>query len=197
MCCIADIRKGIKGSFEMKSYEITSAAALAAISASLQLVHIGVSVSYIWIDLVAIPWIVAFFLYGGRSALVVSLVAALLIILFTPFGLIGGPIKWVATLPMWLLPWIWHRASGMKLADFRKVRVLAIWVILAVLIRGAIILPADYYVAFPLVGVSPAQAMSILPWWLLFGLNVIQGALEVIVAWLLVFRFRLDRFAAW
>jgi len=197
MCDLAKIRKSIDDGFDMKSYELTSAAALAALSASLQLVHIGVSISYIWIDLVAIPWIVAFLLYGGRSSLIVSIVAAMLIIFFTPFGFIGGPIKWMATLPMWLIPWVWQKVSKLKPEDFKKIRVLLIWIILAVVIRGFIIIPADYYIAFPLVGVSPENAMAMLPWWLIFVLNAVQGALEVVAAWLLVFRFRLGRFAQW
>jgi hypothetical protein len=98
---------------------------------------------------------------------------------------------------MWLIPWVWQKVSKLKPEDFKKIRVLLIWIILAVVIRGFIIIPADYYIAFPLVGVSPENAMAMLPWWRIFVLNAVQGALEVVVAWLLVFRFRLGRFAQW
>ena len=188
---------GNKSILGMEIQEITAAAALVAISIALQLVHVGIPFGYVWVDLVAIPWIIAFFLFGGRSSLVVSLVSMLLIIIFAPFGFIGGPVKWVATLPMWLLPWIWVRISGSKNVDFKKKGKLIAWIGLAVVIRSIIIIPFNYYIAFPLVGVAPLEAMALVPWWLLAGLNVVQGILEVMLAWLLVFRFRLDRFATW
>jgi riboflavin transporter FmnP len=80
----------------------------------------------------------------------------------------------------------------------RKLRLIAVAVIAAVLLRGAIIIPLNYYFAIPIwTGWTTAEAMAFVPWWVIFGLNAIQGALEVAIAWLLVFRFRLDRFAVW
>jgi riboflavin transporter FmnP len=197
MCLKLKFLRENKPNFEMKSYELTAIASLAAISVALQIVHIGVSISYIWIDLVAIPWIIAFLIYGGRSGFMVSVIGALMIIMFAPFGFIGGPIKWIATMPMLLVPLIWKATAGLKLNDFKKLSVLLIWISLALVLRSLIIIPLDYYIAFPLVGIAPESAMAIAPWWLIAGLNSIQGVLEVVVAWLLVFKFRLDRFATW
>ena len=60
---------------EMKSYEISACAALAAISAAVQIVHIGYPTQWgMWIDIVAIPWILAFFLFRGKGAFIVSLI---------------------------------------------------------------------------------------------------------------------------
>jgi riboflavin transporter FmnP len=65
-------------------------------------------------------------------------------------------------------------------------------------LRGVIVIPANYYYALPIwTGWTPEKAMSMLPWWIIFSLNAIQGILEVTVAWLLVFKFKLKRFATW
>jgi len=189
----------MKEPFQMKSYEITSAAALAAISASLQLVHIGwMSPWGMWLDLVAIPWLIAYFLYGGRSALIVSLVGALIITFLDPSTWLGALMKWLATLPMWLAPFVTQKVSRMKLPDFRKPLILLPILAAAIMLRAAITIPVNYYFAIPIwTGLSTVEAMSIIPWWAILLMNAAQGVIEVAVAWLLVFRFRLDRFAAW
>jgi len=189
----------MKEPFQMKSYEITSAAALAAISASLQLVHIGwMSPWGMWLDLVAIPWLIAYFLYGGRSALIVSLVGALIITFLDPSTWLGALMKWLATLPMWLAPIVTQKVSRMKLPDFRKPLILLPILAAAIMLRAAITIPVNYYFAIPIwTGLSTVEAMSIIPWWAILLMNAAQGVIEVAVAWLLVFRFRLDRFAAW
>jgi riboflavin transporter FmnP len=184
---------------EMKSYELTAAGALAAISAALQIVHVGwLSPWGLWIDAVAVSWILAFFLYGGRTALVVSIVGALIITLIAPSTWLGAIMKWTATIPMIVVLFAMQKVMKLKPGDMRKLRLIAVAVIAAVLLRGAIIIPLNYYFAIPIwTGWTTAEAMAFVPWWVIFGLNAIQGALEVAIAWLLVFRFRLDRFAVW
>ncbi|UCD03172.1 MAG: hypothetical protein JSV63_00870, partial [Candidatus Aenigmatarchaeota archaeon] len=84
----------------MKNYEITAAAALVAISAALQIVHVGWASPWgMWVDVVAVSWIVAYLLYGGRTALVVSVVSALVITLVAPATWLGAMAKWLATVP--------------------------------------------------------------------------------------------------
>lgn len=183
----------------MKTYEITAVAALAAISAAVQIVHIGwMSPWGIWIDLVAIPWIVAYFLYGGRSALLVSVVGALIITFAAPSTWLGAGMKWLATMPVWFLPALLQRTKGLEIKDFRKPVLLIAVLVGAIILRNAIIIPVNYYFAIPIwTGWSSAQAMSFVPWWALFAINAVQTVLEMVVAWLLVFRFRMDRFASW
>ncbi len=183
----------------MKSYEITAAAALAAISAALQLVHVGwMSPWGMWIDLVAVSWMVAYFLYGGRTALVVSVVGALIITFAAPSTWLGASLKWIATLPMFLVPVIMQKTMRLKLKDFRRPALLAMAIGVAIVLRVILVIPVNYYFAIPVwTGMTPGQAMAAIPWWIIFGMNAIQGVLDVILAWLLVFRFRLDRFSAW
>jgi riboflavin transporter FmnP len=71
-------------------------------------------------------------------------------------------------------------------------------VLLAILLRTIIIIPLNYYFAIPIwTGWSVAEAMNFIPWWAIFVMNAVQGVFEVALAWLLVFRFRLDRFSTW
>lgn len=183
----------------MKTQEITAYAALAAISAVFQLVHLGYLTPWgMWIDIVAIPWILALFLYGGRGALTVSVVGAVIITLVAPSTWLGASMKWLATLPMFAVPWAMQRGLRQGAHAFRKLRLIALATLVAILLRGAIMLPTNYYYALPIwVGWTPEVAMAALPWWIIFSLNALQGIVEMAVAWLLVFKFRLERFASW
>ena len=71
-------------------------------------------------------------------------------------------------------------------------------VIFGIIIRSLIVLPLNYYYAIPIwTGMTAQQAISAIPWWVIAGFNAIQGVLDVVLAWILVFRFRLHRFANW
>ncbi|MDI6826741.1 MAG: hypothetical protein QMD36_06210 [Candidatus Aenigmarchaeota archaeon] len=183
----------------MKTYEITGCAALAAISAAFEIVHIGYPTQWgMWIDVVAIPWILAFFLYRGRAALFVSIVGSIIITLVAPSSWLGASMKWLATMPMWLILWALQKSWKLRLRDFKRARVIISCIYFAVILRGIIMIPTNYYYALPVwTGWSPEKAMAMLPWWIIFSLNAIQGILEVTVAWLLVFKFKLKRFATW
>lgn len=183
----------------MKTYEISAFAALAAISAVFQIVHLGYQTPWgMWIDVVAIPWILAFFLYRGRGSLIVSTIGAIIITLVAPSTWLGASMKWLATMPMWLMLWSWQVVFKLRSKDFKKLRVIIPTIILGIILRGLIVIPVNYYYAIPIwTGWTPEQAMEMLPWWIIFSLNAIQGVLEVVVAWLLVFKFRLERFRKW
>lgn len=185
--------------FNMRSSEITASAALAAISAALQMLHVGyLSPWGMWIDLVAVSWIIGYFIFGGRTAFAVSIVGALMITLMAPSTWLGAMMKWMATVPMFLVPLAFQKMRGFKIEDFSRLRLLLPVMILAVVIRGAIVIPVNYYIAIPIwMGWTLAESMVYVPWWAIFGINAIQGVLEVLIAWLLVFRFRLDRFRTW
>ncbi len=183
----------------MKTYEITAAAALAALAAALQIVHIGwMSPWGMWVDLVAVSWIAAYLLYGGRTALAVSVVSALIITFVDPSTWLGATAKWLATMPMIAVMVIMQKSLKMEIKDFGKLKVLLAAMALAVAIRAAVMIPFNYYFAIPIwTGWSTAEAMQFVPWWAIMGINAVQTAVEVVLAWLLVFRFKLDRFSVW
>jgi riboflavin transporter FmnP len=184
----------------MKSYEITAAAALAAISAALQLVHVGVATQWgMWIDLVAVSWIVAYFIYGPRTALAVSVVGALLITLMAPSTWLGAIMKWTATVPIFLTLFVVQKTLRIKPKNLRKPVYLVMAVAAALVIRSLLMIPMNYYFAIPIwvPDWSLSDAMTFVPWWAIAGVNTVQGVLEAALAWILVFRFRLDRFSEW
>jgi riboflavin transporter FmnP len=178
---------------------LTSAGMLAAISAVFQIVHIGyLSPWGMWIDFVAVPWILAYFLFGWRGALTVSIVSSLVITFVDPSTWLGAFMKFAATLPMWFIPFVWQKFSKLKLNDFRKLQIVVISVFLAITLRTLIVIPLNYYYAIPIwTGMPPSQAMSLVPWWAIFLMNAAQGVMEFVIAWMLVFRFKLERFAIW
>lgn len=87
------------------NYLLTGTAALAAISLILQVFHMGILSNWgMWIDLVAVPWMIGFFLFGIESAFMISLIMLILISLVAPTSVIGGLMKWLATAPMFFIP---------------------------------------------------------------------------------------------
>jgi riboflavin transporter len=176
---------------------IALSAALAAISAVTQLVHIGYRSPQwgMWIDVVAVTWIIAFFLYGFKSSFAVSAVGALVITLFAPDTWLGASMKWVATFPMYLALFIIMKTARNNLDLYRKPVNLIIPVILGLMIRCLVVLPLNYYYAIPIwTGMTSLQAIKAIPWYIIAGFNIVQGILDVILAWIIVFKFKLTRF---
>lgn len=183
----------------MQNREYAFIAVLAALSAIVELIHIGYrSPVGIWIDIVAVPWIMAFFLFGIRGAFITSLIGALIIGLFSPASWLGASLKWIPTLPMWFCLYLWMVVTRQKLSAYKKVNNLIVPTIAALIIRCMIILPVDYYFAIPIfTGMTSAQSMAAIPWYIIVLLNLIQGIIDVGLAWIIVFKFKLFRFASW
>ncbi len=179
-----------------RTIKVTSASMLAAVSIVFQIFHVGYLTPWgMWIDLVAIPWILAYFIFGFRTSLLTAAVSGALIALLAPSGYIGASMKLLATVPMIVGPALVLWISKRKREDFSRRR----WIILAFLasiaIRTAVVLPANYYLAIPLFfGMETSQALTFIPPWLMFGLNTVQGGIDLFVAWTLAFRFRMMRF---
>lgn len=174
------------------------AAGLAAISAVTQLTHIGYQSPQfgMWIDIVAVSWLIAYFLYGPRLALTVSLLGALVITLFAPDTWLGASMKWVATAPLWMVFAVWTVLFHKSLSSYKSFRFLVIPLIMGVVVRSLIIIPLNYFYAIPIwTGMAPDQAMTVIPWYIIALFNTIQSVIDVGVAWILVYVFRLYRFA--
>ncbi|OGG19977.1 hypothetical protein A3D03_03200 [Candidatus Gottesmanbacteria bacterium RIFCSPHIGHO2_02_FULL_40_13] len=170
---------------------IALSAALASLSAFLQLYHLGYQSPQwgMWLDLVAVTWIIAYFLFSLRSALIVSILGFIIITLFAPDTWLGASMKFVATAPIWLSLAIWAR-------DYRNPKNLITPFILGNILRLLLVLPLNYYYAIPIwTGMTPAQAMTAIPWTIIAVFNIIQTAIDLLLAWVLVYRFRLDRFS--
>jgi riboflavin transporter len=176
--------------------ELALAAGLAAVSAVTQLIHIGYQSPQfgMWIDIVAVTWIIALFLFGLRISFIVSIIGAIIITLFAPDTWLGAGMKWIASLPIWLILGLW--AANKTQQYYRSFSHLLIPLFIAIIIRCVIIVPLNYYYAIPLwTGMTPVKAMIAVPWFIIAIFNIIQSVVDVVIAWILVYRFRLDRYA--
>jgi len=183
---------------KLKTREITFAAGLAAISTVLQLINVGYQSPQfgMWIDVVAVTWIIGVFLFGPRMAFVVSVMGAIMITLFAPDTWLGASMKWLASFPVWFLLGTWTLNKKKSFEYYKKWQRLLIPLILAIVIRCLIIIPMNYFYAIPIwTGLTPAKAMMIIPWQIIAIFNIMQSFVDVGVAWILVYKFGLNRFA--
>lgn len=180
--------------------EIALAASLTSLSAVMQLLHLGYQSPQwgMWLDAVAVPWLIAYFLFGGRLAAVVSVLGAIVITLFAPDTWLGAVMKFTATAPLWLSLWLYQIMIRGQLLHYQRLRLLIIPALVAVIGRSALMLPLNYYWAIPIwTGMTSDQALALIPWYVIAGFNSVQTLIDLSLSWLLVFRFRLYRFASW
>jgi len=177
-------------------YVLIACAMLIAISVVFQVVHIGIQTQWgMWIDIVAIPCLIAYFLYGFGPAFLVSAISCGIIALVAPSGMLGAFMKIISTFPMYAIPALLVSRLKDKLGAFEKAKWLIPGLLLAIVVRGAIVLPANYYFAIPIwTGMTAQQAIKFVPPWIMFGLNAIQGIVDLIIAWFIVYKFKLKRF---
>ncbi len=101
----------------MKTYWMVAGAMLSAIAVIFQLVHgvIGINTGFgMTVDLVGVPILLAFFLFGLQGALYTSVVTALAITLIAPESWLGASMKFSATVPMFLIPAYYLLFTGDK-----------------------------------------------------------------------------------
>jgi len=177
---------------------LTVSALLASISAISQIIHLGYQSPQwgMWIDVVSFSWIIAFFLYGARASFIVSLLGALIITLFAPDTWLGASMKWIATMPLWTVLYIWQQILHKKPNYYSNFKNIFIPLFIAIIIRSLIVVPLNYFYAIPIwTGLSSIQAMSLVPWYIIFIFNSIQAVIDIVFAWIVVYRFKLIRYA--
>ena len=184
---------------KIKTRELAIAAGLAAVSAVVQLMHIGYQSPQwgMWIDIVSVTWIIALLLFGLRISFIVSIIGAVIITLFAPDTWLGASMKWLASFPIWFILGIWLIYKKKALTFYKKTSHLIVPVLIGIAIRCIIIIPVNYYYAIPIwTKMTPEQSMAAIPWYIIALFNVIQSILDIGIAWILVYKFRLNRFAA-
>jgi riboflavin transporter FmnP len=288
--------KRVKASIpSMKTYKLTAIAMLSCVSALFQLSHgvVGIPTGFgMTVDLVGVPILLGFFLFGLDAALYISILAAFVITVASPETWLGASMKFAATVPMFLIPafymlsmkknfdagklltnvffalfvslmlfilsinanlagrsyvpslsnstlyttpridylgfseikvtasdlllgllpiatiaffsfillHLWGRYSkDTTTLVFSGARAMLLVLILSIIVRGIAMIVSNYYFAGPLFfHLSPEQFMALVPWYVIFLWNAFQGAVEVILAWTLAFRFRfIERYARW
>ena len=250
----------------MKTYKMVSVALFSAAAAIFQLLHgvIGVPTGFgMTVDLVGMPVLLAFFLFGFESALAVCILVTLIVTLVSPETWLGASMKFAATLPMILAPALWlliikkkndfgrlgailllsftlplilfvfsglintslkpftknilvegiapivglllsslfisylwaRYAHEVKMSSLAKSESIIIVTALALLVRGVSMVVANYYYAGPIFfGISTEKFMETVPWYLIFGWNVLQGIIEMGFAWAIAFKFKFSQY---
>lgn len=91
----------------MRTYELTAISMLAAIGAVLQIANnvIGYPTSFgMTIDLVGVPIILGFLMFGLAGGLYTSVLVSIVIAIVASSSWLGASMKFAATLPMFLVP---------------------------------------------------------------------------------------------
>jgi len=103
------------------------------------------------IDLVAIPWMICWIIFGLKPALLSLLISAPLVGFVGPFagGAIGATMKPLASIWMFLIPAIftWKLGGTKQLLDNKRLFVLA--GVLALIVRAVVTVAANFYFALP------------------------------------------------
>lgn len=178
--------------------EISIAAGLSALSIITQLIHIGYQSPQwgMWIDVVAVSWVIAYFIFGLRLSLIVSCIGALMIMVFAPETWLGAIMKLTASVPLILSFALWSYTTKKPLQQFRHIPFLIVPFLVGIVIRCLLVVPLNYYIAIPIwTGMTTAKAIEAIPWYVIVFFNTVQALIDVTFAWIIVYKFKLDRFA--
>jgi riboflavin transporter FmnP len=132
--------------------KIAGATLLAPLAVILQIfVPLFVTPWYMQIDLVAIPWMICWIIFGLKPALLSMLISAPLVGFLGPFagGWVGATMKSVATIWMFLIPAIfaWKAGGTKQLLENKKLFVIA--GALALIVRAVVTVIFNFYFAIP------------------------------------------------
>jgi riboflavin transporter FmnP len=132
--------------------KIAGATILAPLAVILQILPpIFVSPWTMRLDLVAIPWILCWIIFGLESALLSTLISAPLIGFLGPFagGWVGATMKSVASIWMFLIPAIIAWKTGGTKHFLEKKGLFVLVAALTILVRVVVTLVFNFYFAIP------------------------------------------------
>jgi len=103
------------------------------------------------IDLVAIPWILCWIIFGFKPALLSLLISAPLVGFLGPFagGWVGATMKSVATIWMFLIPAIFAWKTGGTKQFLENRRLFVLVGVLAIIVRAIVTVIFNFYFAIP------------------------------------------------
>jgi riboflavin transporter FmnP len=137
---------------ERATVKIAGAALLAPLSVILQIfVPLFVTPWGMQIDLVAIPWMVCWIIFGFKSALLSLLISAPLVGFIGPFagGWVGASMKSAATVWMFLIPAIFAWKLGGTKHFLENKKMFALSGIIALFVRAVVAIIFNFYFAIP------------------------------------------------
>ncbi len=192
-----------------RSYFLTTTAVFSSLAIMADIIP---SFRVFWgmkVDLVGVVWVLAFFLYGVTEALLISIITTIFIMGFSTTMGVGAAMKFIATVPMFLVPaavlrfpFFSEKGSG----AFKGILVVSTVGFLAIVARLIFSTIANYYWAIPLFLGMPSDVVlqknfgnSV--WaFIIFvaSMNVLQGVVDILAPWFLAFRLRLsEHFGTW
>ena len=188
-----------------RSYYIVSIAMFSALAIVFDVFSDAFPLRAPWgmkVDFVGTMWVLSYFLYGLSVAFPVSVITTLYIIFGpTPTGFVGGVMKFIATIPMFLIP---ELVSYLPFFKKRSAQIFSgLFVVIGVcflasVVRLLVATTANLYWAIPtFYNMTPEQALSYFGglWALIVyiaGFNVLQGIVDIVVSWFLAFKFKLS-----
>lgn len=166
---------------------VITAAMLAALSIIL---HFIPGVPTPWgmnLDLIAVPWLMAVFLLGGLGGGITAIVSTVLLAFISASGWLGMLAKFLATLPLlaaFAVMW-WKRKRP-------SWQMLALAFVVGVVLRSIIMVVTNYYYFLPLwMNITPEEAISNFPAWMIVLPNIIQSVIDFGIAGFVVYGTKL------
>ena len=132
--------------------KIAGATLLAPLAVILQIfVPLFITPWQMQIDLVAIPWMVCWIIFGLKPALLSLLISAPLVGFLGPFagGWVGATMKSVATIWMFLIPGIFALRTGGTKQLLENKKLFAFSAFLALAVRAIVTVIFNFYFAIP------------------------------------------------
>jgi len=144
--------------------KIAGVAVLAPLSVIMQtLPPLFLTPWFMRIDLVAVPWVLCWALFGFKAALLCLLVSVPLVGVLGPFagGWVGAIMKSVASVWMFAIPAVFTWKRKALNPSFMDWRLYAIVSVFAVAVRAMVTVVFDIYFAIPVFfGVNPVEFFS-------------------------------------
>ncbi len=189
---------------DSKAFKISLVAFMIALCAILELVNRALPLRVPWgmsIDFVALPVMIAFLILGTRYSIVTGLGMYAILLVFGFAGFVGGTMKFFATLPMVLvlgaLMLTPLKNREWPSMTYRSIPKYVLAAAIAVIARCAVASAVNYFWAIPIFFSMPIDQViesfffgSI--WGFITfvsGMNITQGVLDLVVAWIVVFGF--------
>lgn len=172
-----------------KYYIYSIAAMLSGLSLLFQLMPFWPTSWGMRIDIVAVPWIIALFMFGWRASLLTTGISFILIGFIAASSWLGAGMKALATLTL-LVPLYFSY-------DVRKKRLHYFWLffMFGLVLRSVAMIYVNYYFALPIwLHMSSSEIIAEFPWYFIVIPNVVQGAIEVLIAYLVVFKTKLRNY---
>lgn len=144
--------------------KVAGAATLAPLSVLLQsLPPVYLTPWFMRIDLVAIPWMLCWMLFGFKAALLCMAVSAPIVGILGPFagGWVGAIMKSAASIWMIAIPELFRHRSRQTCNLFQDRRAFTLSTIASIAVRDVATLLFNFYFALPVFfGMSPDQILS-------------------------------------